>query len=135
MFILDSNAYARNPVAAGETIEKMVKDAGGEVLANRLWNEQKLAYPIKGRYKGTYWLNYCRMDTARVADFNRACQLNESILRYLIVKIDSRLLETLVDAAHGRVTEPVAEDAASGAGDEVEVEVEDDSTATASVDG
>lgn len=103
MFILDQNAYAKNPVGAGENIEKMIKDVGGEVLASRLWNEQKLAYPIKGRYKGSYWLTYCRLESTRVVELNRACQLNDSILRHLIVKIDERLIGPLVAAAEGRV--------------------------------
>ena len=103
MFILDQNAYAKNPVGAGENIEKMIKDVGGELLASRLWNEQKLAYPIKGRYKGSYWLTYCRLESTRVVEFNRACQLNDSILRHLIVKIDERLIGPLVAAAEGKV--------------------------------
>ncbi len=105
MFILDSNVYARNPGDAGDGIAKLVNNAGGEILASRLWNEQKLAYPVKGRYKGTYWLTYCRMDGTRVSEFNRACQLNDMILRHLIVRIDERLIEPLVAAALGRGSE------------------------------
>jgi len=37
-----------------------VKSVGGELLASRLWNEQKLAYPINGHRKGAYWLTYFR---------------------------------------------------------------------------
>ena len=60
LFLLDSNRYARDPngVSAGltETVEKL----DGEVLASRLWNEQKLAYPVNGHRKGTYWIIYFR---------------------------------------------------------------------------
>jgi small subunit ribosomal protein S6 len=72
------------------------------MLASRLWNEQKLAYPIKGRRKGTYWLSYFRMDGGRLVDFNRACQLNDDVLRNLTLKVDPRLVDTLVAHALGK---------------------------------
>lgn len=101
MYILDANAYARNPGGATEGIQKMVDGIDGEMLASRLWNEQKLAYPIKGRYKGAYWLSYFRCETSRLGEFNRACQLNDIVLRHLVVRVDDRLADTLVAAAKG----------------------------------
>jgi small subunit ribosomal protein S6 len=83
LFILDSNRYARDASGVSGTIPSMIEKLGGEVLANRLWNEQKLAYPIKGHRKGTYWLTYFRLDSARLTEFNRQCRLNENILRNL----------------------------------------------------
>lgn len=101
MFILNANAYARNPGGVGEMIEKLVTDAGGSVLANRLWNEQKLAYAVKGQRKGVYWLTYFQLESTSMPRFNRACQLQEMILRHLAVRIDPRLVETLVAVAKG----------------------------------
>jgi small subunit ribosomal protein S6 len=100
MFILDSNSYARDKPGVESGISKMVEDSDGEMLVSRWWNEQKLAYPIKGRRKGTYWLSYFRMDSERVADFNRACRLNDSILRNLTLKVEPRIVDALV--AHAR---------------------------------
>jgi len=107
MFILDPNSYARDPGGVSGRIPKMVQDCDGEMLASRLWNEQKLAYPIKGRRKGTYWLSYFRMDSDRVVDFNRACRLNDSILRNLTLKVEPRLADALV--AHARGESPVSD--------------------------
>jgi len=101
MFIFDANTYARDPNGASGKIPKIVEDCGGEMLASRLWNEQKLAYPIKGRRKGTYWLTYFRMDGGKLVDFNRACQLNDDVLRNLTLKVDPRLADALVAHARG----------------------------------
>jgi small subunit ribosomal protein S6 len=101
MFIFDSNSFARDPNGVSGKIPKMVEDCGGEMLASRLWNEQKLAYSIKGRRKGTYWLSYFRMDGGKLVDFNRACQLNDDVLRNLTLKIDPRLVNALVAHARG----------------------------------
>jgi len=101
MFILDSNSFARDPSGVSGRIPKMVAQFGGEVLASRLWNEQKLAYPIKGHRKGTYWLSYFRMDAGKLVEFRRACQLNEDIVRSLTLKVDPRLVDALVAHARG----------------------------------
>lgn len=96
MFLLDSNRYARDPGGVSSQVNQLVERCGGELLASRLWSEQKLAYPIEGHRKGTYWLTYFRMDSLRQPDLTRACQLDENVLRNLIIKIDDRLVDALV---------------------------------------
>src|SRR5438067_1730257 len=102
MFILDSNRYARDPGGISGQVADMVAKCGGEVLVSRLWNEQRLAYAVKGHKKGTYWLTYFRMETAKLVEFNRACQLNENVLRKLVLKVEPRLVEPLVSHALGK---------------------------------
>jgi small subunit ribosomal protein S6 len=106
MFILDPNRYARDPAGVGGQIPQMIEKCGGEVLASRLWNEQRLAYPIQGHRKGAYWLAYFSMEPAKVGKFNRACQLNENVLRNLTLKVEPRLVETLVAHARGEARPP-----------------------------
>lgn len=109
LFILDSNRYARDPNNVAGAIPKMVEELNGDILANRLWTEQRLAYPINGQRKGTYWLTYFRLDSGRLSEFNRACQLNDNILRNLTLKVDPRLVDALVSHASGTATsEPEA---------------------------
>ena len=120
MFIFSANAHARNPAATGNTVEEIVKSVDGELLASRLWNEQKLAYPINGHRKGTYWLSYVRVESTNLVKFNRACQLNDNILRHLAVKLDPRLVDPMVAVAKGEspaaaVTEEAAEETTEAA--------------------
>ncbi len=104
LFILDSNKYARDPGGVSGGIGELVQKCGGEVLASRLFNEQKLAYPINGQRKGTYWLAYFRLDSKQLAVWNRQCQLNEAIVRQLTLKVDPRLADVLVQHALGNTT-------------------------------
>jgi small subunit ribosomal protein S6 len=106
MFIFNANAYARNPAGAANNIEELVKSLGGEILANRLFDERKLAYPINGHRKGVYWLTYARMESTTITKFNRACQLNDMILRHMVVKIDPRLVDAMVSVAQGKAVVP-----------------------------
>ena len=101
LYILDSNRYARDAGTVSGGLSEMVEKCGGEVLASRLWNEQKLAYPINGQRKGTYWLQYFRLDSAKLKEFNRSCQLNDNVLRNLALKVEPRLVEALVSQARG----------------------------------
>jgi small subunit ribosomal protein S6 len=117
MFILNSNRYARDPSGVSGKIPQMVEDCSGEVLASRMWTEQKLAYPIDGQRKGTYWLSYFRMDSQQVVKFNRACQLNDDILRNLTLKVDPRLVDALVAHAKGESL-PAHDDADAEEGEE-----------------
>lgn len=108
-YILDSNKYARDPNGVVTGLVGTLEKLGGEVLASRLWNEQKLAYPINGHRKGTYWLMYFRLGTEKLNEFNRELQLNPAVVRQLVLKVDPRLVDTLVAHARGelQVEEPV----------------------------
>ena len=100
MFILDSNRYGRDPDAVSGQVPVMIEKLGGEMLISRLWEERRLAYPIKGQRKGTYWLTYFRLDASRLGDLRRQCHITEDILRELFLKIDPKIVDTLV--AHAK---------------------------------
>jgi small subunit ribosomal protein S6 len=105
MFILDPTKYSREPDAVTGQLNELVAEFGGTVLVSQLWDERKLAYPIKGQRKGAYWLIYFRMDGDKLVPFERQCELNENVLRRLILKIDPRLAEPLVQHAQEGGTE------------------------------
>ncbi len=99
MFILDSNRYARDADAVSGQIPELIEKAGGELLASRLWEERRLAYPINGQRKGAYWLTYFKLDSGELAGLTRQCRLSDSILRTLFLKVDSRIADALVSHA------------------------------------
>jgi small subunit ribosomal protein S6 len=111
MVILDPNKYAQDPGGLGLQIPNLVSKFGGEVLVSRLWNEQKLAYPIEGHRKGTYWLTYFRLDASKLSELNREMRINETILRSLTLKVEPRLVEALVAHAKGEGKPKAAETA------------------------
>ena len=91
MFVLD--AGAGDFEAASQPVRTALERSEAEVLAMKPWDERKLAYPIEGRRRGLYVLSYFKVDPERTADIERDCQLNEQILRVLILR-----RETLTDA-------------------------------------
>lgn len=107
MYILDSNRFSRDAEGMVNLIETMIRKAGGEVLVSRLWEERRLAYPIKGHRKGTYWLTYFRMDSSRINEVKRECQITDGIVRTLFLKIDPRIVDAVV--AHAQSAVPGSE--------------------------
>jgi small subunit ribosomal protein S6 len=99
MFILDSNRYSRDAAGVSGQIPEMIQKLGGEMQASRLWEERRLAYPINGQRKGTYWLTYFKLDSSKLTELSRMCQISESILRTLFLKVDPRIPEALISHA------------------------------------
>lgn len=123
MVILDSNKYAQDPNGMGAVVSNLVEKLGGEVLVSRLWNEQRLAYPIDGHKKGTYWLTYLRLDSDKLTDLTHDLRINETVLRQLTLKVEPRLVEALVEHAKGGGRARPVEASAESA-----VEVEEEET-------
>ena len=115
LFIFDSDLYAKGADEVSSQVASIVEQFGGEVLLSRMWDERKLAYPIEGHRRGTYWLAYFRIAPTTVKDLTRQFQLSDSILRFLIVAVPPSLVDTLVEHAkaghlHARQTEVSADD-------------------------
>jgi small subunit ribosomal protein S6 len=108
LFLLDSNRYARDPGGVSAGVQQLIETCGGKIQASRLWNEQKLAYPIEGHQKGIYWLAYYDMDSLKQPEFTRACQLHEAVVRQMTVRLDPRLVGPMVALARGERPAPVA---------------------------
>jgi small subunit ribosomal protein S6 len=109
LFIFDSDLYAKGPDEGSSQVAGIVEQFGGEVLLSRIWDERKLAYPIKGQRRGTYWLAYFRIDPSAVKDLTRQYQLSDSVLRFLILLVEPRLVDTLVEhakAGHLHASQP-----------------------------
>lgn len=125
MFILDTNRYARDPANVSGQISEAIEKLGGEILVSRLWEERRLEYPINGHRRGTYWLTYFKLESGEITNLNRQFQLNDNVVRSLVLKIHPRIVDAVVAHAQlgpGAVRRPVEQPIAVG----VEVpEIED----------
>jgi small subunit ribosomal protein S6 len=99
MFILDPTKFARDPGAAAQQVADIITQHGGTVLAARVWDERKLAYPIKGHKKGVYWLTYFKMPGGGLTALERQCEITDEIIRKLVLKVDDRIADALVQHA------------------------------------
>lgn len=121
LFILDSNLYAQDPNGCAEHVAGLIEPYGGELLASRLWEERKLAYPIGQHKKGTYWLTYFKVDGSKITEIERASEISELVVRSLVIRLDERIVDVLVSHAQGLVPAGVP---SFGGDDDDEEEIE-----------
>jgi small subunit ribosomal protein S6 len=114
MLIFDSNRFARERASLPAEVEKMIKAENGDVVVSRLWEERRLAYPISGQRKGTYWLIYFRGPSSMLTSLNRQWEIHDGILRHLVLKIHPHLVEAVLEHAKAGPAPPAP--AAVGAG-------------------
>ena len=110
LYILNSELYARSPDEISGQMAAYIEKTGGEVLLSRLWDERRLAYPIQGHKRGTYWLTYFKIDPLKVKELTRQFQITDSILRFMFLKLDPRIVDTVVEhAKDGPIKPQIAE--------------------------
>ena len=101
MFILDANRLARDREGLPRELTSAIEEAGGQMELSRLWEERRLAYPIKGQRKGAYWITYFRLPTTNLADLTRQLELKEGVLRHLFIRLPDSLVEPILEHAKG----------------------------------
>ena len=77
--------------AAIDKVNGMVTTRGGdvyEVLQTPPWGKRKLAYPIDRHNDGYYVVNHMRMDPDTTADFEHMLEINEDVIRHMLVRMD-----------------------------------------------
>jgi small subunit ribosomal protein S6 len=101
MFLLDTTKVAGDVPAAEKQLRTLLEKSHAEVLVARPWDERRLAYPIKKQKKGLYFLTYFSTEGKNLPNIEHDCALNESILRMMILKIDPKLVDTMLSLAKG----------------------------------
>ncbi|MFP6665877.1 MAG: 30S ribosomal protein S6 [Pirellulales bacterium] len=99
LFILDANRYAHDQAGVSGRVNALIEKHGGTILVSRLWEERRLAYPIRGQKKGAYWLTYFRTEGSKIGPLTEEAMREANFLRQMFLKIDPRIVDTLVSHA------------------------------------
>lgn len=78
-------------VDADATVDRyasLLADQGAAVVDVDRWGVRRLAYEIQKRQQGDYTFFYFQADPGAIADVERACRLDEDVLRHLILQTD-----------------------------------------------
>lgn len=89
MFLLDNQVVRADWKTAKSLVVDLIKKNGGEIVTIRRWDERRLAYPIRGRRRGTYYLTYFKAAPSAVATTRREFELDERVLRYLMLRAET----------------------------------------------
>jgi small subunit ribosomal protein S6 len=83
LFLIDPGFANKDPNAAVELCQGVLKKYGATVIRAELWAEQRLAYEVRGNKRGAYVLAAFRAETSKMGEIELECRLTERILRYL----------------------------------------------------
>ena len=134
MFLLDNHAVREDWNKAKAVVMDTLTKNGGEVVCARRWDERKLAYPIKRRKRATYLLTYYRAPETAGPDIRREFDLDERVLRYLLLSVKQvppgeAELAALEDSADFVVPLPPGDDEPTARVEEVVEEVAEEDVA------
>ncbi len=78
-----------------ETVKKymdFLSDRGAEIVHTHNWGMRKLAYPIKKKSSGFYYLIEFKAEGSVIADLETAYKRDERLLRFLTVSLDKHAI-------------------------------------------
>lgn len=93
LFLLDPADATGNWTDLKGYITGLLERFGCEILYSERWSDKKLAYPIKGRQKGTYFLVYFKAAGDTLTALKDEIRIAERILRVLFLRKDKALEE------------------------------------------
>src|SRR5947209_19819310 len=113
LLMLDTTKVAGDVSAAVEQLQTTLTKHHCEMLASRPWDERRLSYPIRGQKKALFYLVYFKAPAGNLTAVEHDFKLNEAILRQLVLKIEPKLEETMLNIArdpHALALQAVVDD-------------------------
>ena len=85
LYVISPRLSAEDVDAMVERVGGLIEGVGGSISMVDNWGRRRLAYPIRHHFEGTYVLSYVNLPGERAAEFERALNINEDILRHLLI--------------------------------------------------
>ena len=89
IFIARQDISPAQTDSLADSFEEVLKSLGGRVTKKENWGLRTLAYKIKTNKKGHYVLMNVDAPADAVAELERQMRINDDVLRYMTVKVDS----------------------------------------------
>ncbi len=91
LFIVRPDATEEEIDGLIEQLSKNVTTSGGTIDKVEKWGKRRLAYRVEKQREGFYVLMQFTAEAATVAEFERRLRVQDSIIKYLTVRIDETL--------------------------------------------
>ena len=103
MFVVKSTLTQEEITTKIDFYKTAILNNGGEISATLDMGMRNLAYEIKKNKRGYYFVIYFKAEPKLVLELERLYRINEDILRFIVIKYDSKkeqkAWEVLVDRA------------------------------------
>lgn len=85
-FILPADLAAARQKSVLSKLGKSIEKEGGKMVKEEKWGERQLSYPIRKRHEGIYFLWQVELPKDKVKEINRSFEVEEEVLRHLLVR-------------------------------------------------
>ena len=92
-FILNPEVNEEQSRAILERVEQIVATYGGQITRVNQWGRRRLAYPIEHHRDGVYVFIDMVLTPETVSELDRNLKVSEEVLRHLIKRRDSRIVQ------------------------------------------
>jgi small subunit ribosomal protein S6 len=82
-----------------DKVKELIVKHDGEIMELAKWGRKRFAYPIKKKNNGFYVLCEFKSSGDIVARLERHFQLDENIIRFLILALDKKALQARISAS------------------------------------
>lgn len=93
MFIVDPELDDDSTTALVDRVKGYIEEGEGTLIKVDDWGLRRLAYTIKNRREGHYYLVHFAMPTENVKELERRLLLADGILRELVVRLEGEVTE------------------------------------------
>ncbi len=91
IFILDPDLEDEKILAAVEKAKGIITQANGEILKVEDWGKRKLAYTVKKKPRGHYYLIHFSGSPALLAELERNFRVMDAVIKFQSVRLDEKL--------------------------------------------
>ena len=119
LFVVDTTKGEEATKAVIEKFTTLIAN-NGEITQVNDWNKRRLAYPINDLTEGHYTLVYFKAEPSFASELERLYNINENILRAIVLKEDEKVKHTAPEAPQAKVEEEEAAPAEEKAEEVVE---------------
>lgn len=88
MYIINPTVLEEGREALIAEINVLLEANGATIAKTEKWGERKLAYPIDKKKSGFYVLTTFEIDGVKLVDVESKLNIMESVMRYIVVKLD-----------------------------------------------
>ena len=88
MFVVKPTLEDEATLKVLETMKTLLKDQKAELISEKNMGRRELAYEVKGFKNGNYFLLVVEAEPDAVKEFDRVANINEDIIRHIVVKVE-----------------------------------------------
>ncbi len=115
-FILNPEVSEEQTRATLDRVEQVVANYGGQIVKVSQWGRRRLAYPIERHRDGYYIFIDMMLTPETVVELERTLSVSEIVLRHMVRKRDSKVVQKEREEREARAAAAVAPVAAVEAG-------------------